>query len=74
MDSGLGGADNRPMFKRKALVGSILIPLIVGLAGVVRVTDRSAIRPVDVVQLTGSGACFGVVLMSLVLIFKRPRE
>ncbi len=62
------------MLNRKALVGSIIIPLMVGLGGLVRVTERSAIRAVDVVQLTGSGACFGVALMSVVLLFRLPKE
>lgn len=62
------------MFKRKSLVAPILIPLMVGFGGLVRVMDRSTIRAVDVVQLTGSGMCFGVTLMSLFLLLRSPRE
>ena len=62
------------MFNRKSLVAPILIPLLAGIGGLVRVMDRSTIRVVDVVQLTGSGMCFGVTLMSLFLLLRSPRE
>jgi hypothetical protein len=63
------------MFQRKSLVAMILLPLVVGLAGLVRVTNRPdfAIRTVDVVQLTGSGMCFGVVLCAIVVLLRAPR-
>jgi hypothetical protein len=48
----------------------VAILLIVGIAGIVRLSETprfTAYRAVDVVQLIGSGVCFGVVLMWMVL-------
>ena len=77
MDRGVAGADNRRMFRRKALLPAILTPLIVGVAGLAHLMEQprfAAIRTVDVVQLTGSGMCFGVALAALIAFFRLPRE
>jgi hypothetical protein len=65
------------MFQRKALLPAILMPLIVGMAGLVHLMDQprfAAIHTVDVVQLTGSGVCFGVALAAVIVFFRLPRE
>ncbi len=46
----------------------ILLPLIVGLVGLSTAMQRprfAVIQTVDVVQILGSGMCFGVALASL---------
>ncbi len=48
---------------------SIFIPLLIAILGIAMVGHRpyaDAIRTVDEVQLLGSGACLGVVIMKLV--------
>ena len=68
--------NNLPMFQRKSLISAVLIPLIVGLAGLMRLMSQprfAAFRSVDVVQLTGSGMCFGVALFALILLLRTPR-
>jgi hypothetical protein len=65
------------MFRRKSLASAVIIPLIVGLAGMARLMSQpgfAAIRAVDVVQLTGSGMCFGVALSALIAWFRTPRN
>jgi hypothetical protein len=34
----------------------------------------AAIRAVDVVQMTGSGMCFGVALFALITLLRTPRS
>jgi hypothetical protein len=46
-----------------------LIPLVIGLLGLSRVTQGpnfGMYRTVDVVQLLGSGACFGAVMVGVI--------
>ena len=65
------------MFHRKSLASAVIIPLIVGVAGMARLISQpgfAAIRAVDVVQLTGSGMCFGVALFALIALFRTPRN
>lgn len=53
------------MRRRRPYVVSILIPLIIGVVGLNTVMQRprfAAYQAVDVVQLLGSGLCFGVAL------------
>jgi hypothetical protein len=53
-----------------------IIPLLVGLLGFSRLTQSpqfESYRTVDVVQLLGSGACFGAALTGLMFRFVRPR-
>jgi hypothetical protein len=64
------------MFRRRSLVSAVIVPLIVGLAGMTHLMSQprfAAIRSVDVVQLTGSGMCFGVALFALILLLRTPR-
>jgi hypothetical protein len=67
----------RYMFERKSLISAVLVPLIIGLAGLFRLMSQprfAAYRTVDVVQMTGSGVCFGVAMMALVLYFRRSKD
>ena len=61
---------------RKRPVVVFIIPLLIGLLGYHRVTQSpqfESYRTVDVVQLVGSGACFGAALMGLMVMVLRPR-
>ena len=61
--------------KRRPIV-MFIIPLIVGLAGFSRVTQSpgfESYRTVDVVQLLGSGACFGVAMVGVILLIRGSR-
>jgi hypothetical protein len=64
-----------PDRKRQPIV-VLIIPLIIGLVGFSRVTESpqfESYRTMDVVQLLGSGFCFGVVLTGLMFMLLRPR-
>ena len=55
------------MPKRRPVVASILIPLMVGLVALSTVLQRprfASVHTVDIVQLLGAGLCFGVALSS----------
>jgi hypothetical protein len=64
------------MFQRKSLVSAVFIPLFVGLSGFVHLMGQprfAAIRTVDVVQLTASGACIGVAFTALIILLRTRR-
>ena len=64
------------MFQRRSLLPAVIVPLIIGLAGMAHLMSQprfAAIRSVDVVQLTGSGMCFGVALVALIALLRTPR-
>ena len=64
-----------PDRKRPPIV-VFIIPLIIGLLGFFRVTENpqfESYRTVDVVQLLGSGFCFGVALTGSMFVLLRPR-
>lgn len=66
----------RPMIQRKSLVSAVLVPLMVGIAGLSHLMEQprfSAIRTVDVLQLTGSGLCFGIALSALIALIRGRR-
>ena len=61
---------------RKRPVVVFIIPLIIGLLGYYRVTQSpqfESYRTGDVVQLVGSGACFGAALTGLMVMFLLSR-
>ena len=61
--------------KRPPMVLFIIMPMI-GLLGLYRVTQSASFesyRTVDVVQLLGSGACFGAALVGVTVTLLRPR-
>ncbi|MGP8254050.1 MAG: hypothetical protein ACLQHF_18635 [Terracidiphilus sp.] len=65
------------MIRRRLLIAAVLVPLVVGMAGLFRLMSQprfAAYQAVDVVQLIGSGACFGVALVALVLYFRLLKE
>jgi hypothetical protein len=65
------------MFRRKSLLPAVLAPLIIGAGGLAHLMDEprfAAYRAVDVVQLIGSGACFGVALFALIALLRMPRS
>lgn len=56
------------MDKRRRPVAAILLPLIVGLVGLSSLMNKprfAQVQTVDVVQLLGSGVCFGVTFAVL---------
>jgi hypothetical protein len=53
-----------------------IIPLLVGFAGFYRVTESPSYelyRAVDIVQLLGSGACFGAAMVGVIFMLRRDR-
>ena len=53
-----------------------VVPLLVGLAGLFRVMQSpsfAAYRAVDVVQLLGSGVCFGAVMVGVIFMLRWAR-
>jgi hypothetical protein len=64
------------MFNRKILGSAIFAPIIIGSVGLVNLMHQprfEAYRTVDVVQLLGSGACYGAALVALVLLLRGSR-
>ena len=65
------------MIKRKQLTMAILIPVLVGSTSLIQMMSKpqfASIRAVDVVQLTGSGMCFGVALTALFALLRSKSE
>ena len=74
VDAGCAEKDNLPMFRRRSLFSAVMVPLIVGVAGLAHLMSQprfAAYRAVDVVQMTGSGLCFGIAFFALVLLLPR---
>jgi hypothetical protein len=64
------------MFSRKRLGSAIVILIFIGSIGLVNLMHQlrfETYRTVDVVQLLGTGACYGVALFALVLLLRGPR-
>ena len=64
------------MPQRNKLVAAIFIPLLIGsigLGNMARSGRFDAYRSVDILQLLGSGMCFGVALVALIMLFRKPR-
>ncbi|MGA9734013.1 MAG: hypothetical protein WBQ83_25275 [Candidatus Acidiferrales bacterium] len=63
------------MLNRKSLTSAIVAPLIVGLIGLLTLMQRPRFagdHNVDVLQLLGSGMCFGVALAALLALLRGP--
>jgi hypothetical protein len=72
----VGEGDRMPEGKRPP-IAVLMVALTVGLAGVFRVVESPSFalyRVVDVVQLVGSGGCFGVTMMGMIFMLRRPRS
>jgi hypothetical protein len=77
MDGGNDFRHNFEMIKRKPLVMVMLLPVLVGSSGLIHLMSQprfAGIRTVDVVQLTGSGMCFGVALCALFALLRSKHE
>ena len=60
----------------KRFAAAILVPILIGIIGLetlMRNGRMDAIRPVDVLQLLGSGMCFGVALSAIFMMLRAPR-
>ena len=64
------------MPQRNKYVAAIFVPFLIGSIGLgtlMRSARFEAYRSVDVVQLVGSGMCFGVALVALIAMFRGSR-
>ena len=53
-----------------------IVPLLIGLAGFYRVTQSPSFglyRAVDIVQLLGSGVCFGATMVGVIFMLRGSR-
>ena len=65
------------MRRSRTLTSAIVIPLIVGLIGLLNLMHRprfASFHSVDVLQLIASGMCFGVALFALLTLLRGPRS
>lgn len=65
------------MLNRKPLTSTIAVPLIIGILALVNLMQRprfAAFHNVDVLQLLGSGMCFGVALAGLFSLVRGMRS
>jgi hypothetical protein len=65
------------MLKRTSLTSAVVVPLIVGLIGLMNLMHRprfASFHNVDVLQLLASGMCFGVALAALLALLRGPRS
>ena len=56
------------MFRRKVLSSAVFIPIVIGSVGLMNLMHQprfETYRTVDVVQLLGTGLCYGVALVAL---------
>lgn len=63
--------------RRKGMIVAWVVPLIIGLVGLDRVLHSPSYelyRAVDVVQLLGSGICFGATLVGVIFMFRAARS
>jgi hypothetical protein len=61
---------------RRGPIVAWIIPLVIGMVGFSRVAHSSNFemyRTVDIVQLLGSGVCFGAALVGIIFILRRTR-
>jgi hypothetical protein len=67
----------KSMLNRKSLIPAVIVPLIVGLIGLMNLMNRprfASFHNVDVLQLLVSGMCFGVALAMLIALLRGPRN
>jgi hypothetical protein len=64
------------MQSRKTLLPAIFLPLVIGFVGLTHLMEQprfQSFHNVDILQLIGSGMCFGVALFALLMLIRRPR-
>ena len=65
------------MGERRRLVRIFVILAVFGLGSLFSMLGKPSfetIRPVDAVQLIGTGMCFGAAIVALVLFLRSPRS
>jgi hypothetical protein len=68
--------DTFDTMKRKSLASVILVPVFIGSIGLMHLTHQpefASFRSVDVLQLLGSGMCFGVALSGVFAMLRGTR-
>jgi hypothetical protein len=76
MDGMCGVLHTSHMQNRKPLAAAIFIPVLIGSIGISNIAGKprfETFHAVDVLQLIGSGMCFGVALFALVLFLRGRR-
>ena len=59
--------------RRKFVISGIVVPLLIGLIGFINLIQRprfAAYHDVDVLQLLGTGMCFGVALSAFIALIR----
>lgn len=67
---------NSAMLKQRTLASAVLVPVLMGSIGLIRLTEQARFetyRTVDVLQLLGSGMCFGIALSAVVALLRGRR-
>ena len=65
------------MQKSKPLVASVLVPVLVGSVGLMHLASQprfASIQTVDVVQLLGTGLCYGVAMAAVIAMLRGKRS
>jgi hypothetical protein len=65
------------MSERRRLIRIVVILAVFGTGNLFSMLGKpsfATIRPVDAVQLIGTGMCFGVAIVALVLFLRSPRS
>jgi hypothetical protein len=65
------------MTDRRRFLRMFVVLVVFGLGNLVRMIGKpslEAIRPVDAVQLIGTGMCLGAAILALVLFLRSPRS
>jgi hypothetical protein len=61
---------------RRPPIAIWILPLLIGVAGFYRVTQSPSFeiyRTVDIVQLLGSGVCFGAAMVGIIFMLRGTR-
>jgi hypothetical protein len=77
LDRGNDLLHNSAMLRRKSLASAIVVPVLVGSIGLIHLTQQDrfqSFHSVDVLQLLGSGICFGIAVSALIAILRGARD
>jgi hypothetical protein len=61
---------------RRSLAASILVLIMIGSVGFVHLSEQARFQTfhtVDVVQLLATGMCYGIALMLLFTLYRKPK-